>query len=409
LSRILEETDRYWVNLGGEPRFVDEGKQFLWLSERDGFRHIYLYSTEGKMIRQLTKGTWEATGISGVDEPAGRVFYTSSEPSPLERHLYSIGLDGQDKRQLTSGAGTHTINMSPRANYYLETFSNVSSPPRTTLHASDGAELGVYREADRRAVDGYDILPTEFVSFKDPKGTLFYARLIRPAEFEPGKKYPAIVQVYGGPGAQGIRNSWSGVDLDQVYAHQGFVVWQMDNRGSTGRGHAFETPIFHNLGAIELTDQIAGVEHLVSMGFVDRARIGVYGWSYGGFMTLNALLNAPEVFRCGIAGAPVTDWRNYDTIYTERYMGLPTDNRDGYKNTALPQRAKNLQGNLMIAHNLEDDNVLFQNTVQMIDALEQAGKQFEFSLYTQKTHAVNGAADRQLDAARLAFFERYLK
>jgi len=409
VSRILEESDRYWINLLGEPRFIEGGKQFLWLSERDGFRHIYLYSSEGKLVLQLTNGPWEVASISGVDETAGRVYYTSSEPSPLERHMYSIGLNGQDKRQLTSGSGTHTINMSPSAAYYLETFSNVSSPPQTTLHASDGRELGVYREADRRVVDGFDLLPVELVNFKDANGTLFYARLIRPAGFDPQKKYPAIVQVYGGPGAQGIRNSWSGVDLDQVYAHQGFVVWQMDNRGSTGRGHAFETPIYHNLGPIELADQIAGVEYLVSLGFVDRARIGIYGWSYGGFMTLNALLNAPDVFRSGIAGAPVTDWRNYDTIYTERYMGLPKDNRDGYKNTALPQRAKNLKGKLMIAHNLEDDNVLFQNSLQMIDSLEQAGKQFELGLYTQKTHGVGGAADRQLNAARLDFFERNLK
>jgi len=299
--------------------------------------------------------------------------------------------------------------MGPRAAYYLETFSNVSTPPRTTLHDSQGREMGVYREADRRVLEGYNVLPVELVNFKDKDGTLFYARLIRPAGFEAGKKYPAIVQVYGGPGAQGVRNSWSGADLDQMYANQGFVVWQMDNRGSTGRGHAFETPIFHNLGPVELADQIAGVEYLVSLGFVDRERIGISGWSYGGFMTLNALLNAPDVFRAGIAGAPVTDWHNYDTIYTERYMGLPKDNRDGYKNTALPQRAKNLKGKLMIAHNLEDDNVLFQNTVQMIDALEREGKQFELGLYLQKTHSVGGAAERQLNAARLDFFERNLK
>jgi dipeptidyl-peptidase-4 len=408
-SKILEESDRYWINLPDDPVFLDGGKLFLTLSERDGFRHLYLYSSDGKLVRQLTSGSWEVAAIAGVDESAGRVYFTSSETSPLDRQLYSVQLTGADKRQLSTGSGTHSIAMGPGGRFYLDTFSSVSSPPRTTLHSGDGKELGVYRDADRRIADQYQLLPTELTSFKGAEGTLFYARLIRPAGFDPAKKYPAIVLVYGGPGAQGVRNSWAGADLDQVFAHTGFVVWQMDNRGSTGRGHAFETPIFRKLGPVELADQLAGVEHLVSLGFVDRARIGIRGWSYGGFMTLNAMLNAPGVFKAGIAGAPVTDWRNYDTIYTERYMGLPAENPDGYSATALPARAGNLQGSLMIAHNVEDDNVLFQNTTQMIDALERAGRRFEMQVYTQKTHAVTGAEAQQLNAVMLDFFERHLR
>jgi dipeptidyl-peptidase-4 len=303
--------------------------------------------------------------------------------------------------------------MGPGGHFYLDTFSSVTSPPRTTLHAGDGSELGVYREQNRRITPGneaeFEILPTELVSFKTADGTLLYARLIKPKGFETGKKYPAVVLVYGGPDAQGVRNAWMGADLDQVLAHKGFVVWQVDNRGSSGRGHAFETPVFRKLGSTELADQVAGVDYLVSLGFVDRARVGIRGWSYGGFMTLNAMLNAPDVFRAGIAGAPVTDWHNYDTIYTERYMGLPKDNPDGYLNSALPAQAKNLKGKLMIAHNLEDDNVLFQNTVQMIDALERAGQPFEMQVYTQKTHAVTGSEAGQLNAAMVDFFERNLK
>jgi dipeptidyl-peptidase 4 len=194
-----------------------------------------------------------------------------------------------------------------------------------------------------------------------------------------------------------------------VLANRGFVVWQVDNRGSSGRGHAFETPVFRKLGSTELADQVAGVDYLVSLGFVDRARVGIRGWSYGGFMTLNAMLNAPGVFRAGLAGAPVTDWHNYDTIYTERYMGLPQDNPDGYKSTALPPQAERLIGRLLIAHNVEDDNVLFQNTVQMIEALERAGKVFEMQVYTQKTHAVTGAGALHLNAQIVDFFERTLK
>ena len=206
-----------------------------------------------------------------------------------------------------------------------------------------------------------------------------------------------------------MRNAWPGVTIDQVFAHKGYVVWQMDNRGSAGRGHAFETPVYRNLGAAELADQRAGMEHLISTGFVDPQRIGVTGWSFGGFMTLNLLLNAPDLVRAGFAGAPVTNWLNYDTIYTERYMGLPKDNAEAYARTSLPPHASNLKGKLMIAHNLEDDNVLFQNTLQMINALELAGKQFELQLYPQKTHGVGGAAERQMDAVMLDFFDRNLK
>ncbi len=407
-TTISEESDVYWVNVPSEPVFLKDGR-FLWLSERDGFNHIYLHAPDGKRLVQLTSGPWEVTSLDGVDEAAGTVFYTSSEPSPLERHAYAIGLDGQGKRQLTTGAGTHSIALSPDAKHYLHTHSSVQSPSRVTLHAADGRELAVYREADRRVLDNYDLRPTELGSFRVPDGTLLYTRLVRPAGFDPTKKYPAVVLVYGGPQAQGVRNSWYGADFDQVLANAGFVVWQVDNRGSVGRGHAFEAPVFRNLGPTELADQVAGVKQLVSMGFVDPARVGVRGWSYGGFMTLNAMLNAPDTFHAGAAGAPVTDWRNYDTIYTERYMGLADANAEGYKNTALPQRAANLKGKLMMLHNYEDDNVLFQNSLQMIDALERAGKQFELVLYTQKTHGVTGPEAQHVNASMLGFFERSLK
>jgi dipeptidyl-peptidase-4 len=304
--------------------------------------------------------------------------------------------------------------MGPGGAYYLDTYSSLTSPPRTTVHsgaaADGGRELAVFHEADRTRVDEYEILPTEVVSFKASDGTPLHGRVIKPAGFDAGRKYPAIMTVYGGPGVElPIRNSWPGINLDQVYAHRGFVIWEAENRGGQGRGHAFETPVYHNLGATELEDQLAGVEYLISLGFVDAQRVGVRGWSYGGFMTLNALLNSPDTFRCGIAGAPVTSWLNYDTIYTERYMGLPDENPEGYRNSTLPLRAKNLKSKLMIVHNLEDDNVLFQNSLQMINALEQAGKEFEFKLYPQKTHNVSGAPMRQMNASMLDFFERNLK
>lgn len=409
-STILRELDPHWINLKGDVEFLKDGRHFLWTSERDGFRHIYLYSNDGKQMKQLTRGGWEVSAINALDESVGRVFYTSNEPTPLERHLYSIRLDGSGKRQLTAANFTHNTSVSPTGSYYLDTYSNLTSPPRVVLHSGDGAELGVYREADRTQADEYDILPTEIVRFEGLDGTVFYGRLIKPAHFHPDQKYPVIVSVYGGPGVgDPVHNSWQGITVDQVYAHRGYVVWQAENRGIMGRGHGFETAIYHHLGVTELADQVAGIEYLISLGFVDAARIGIHGWSYGGFMTLNALLNAPDVFKCGIAGAPVTNWLNYDTIYTERYMGLPKDNPDGYRDTALAPHAKNLKARLLIVHNFEDDNVLFQNTLQITNALQLAGKQFEFMLYPQKSHGVTGMASRQMNQMMLEFFDRNLK
>lgn len=407
--KVLEEADPNWVNIPEEPVFVGGGAQFLWLSERDGFRHLYLHSASGERLRQLTSGPWQVTAVHAVNEVAGTVYYTSTESSPLERHGYVIGLNGEGKRALTAPNGTHSLMVGPLAKYFLDSASSLTSPTRVTLHAGDGREIAVYREADRRVVDQYEILPTELGSFRGPDDTLLYTRLIRPAAFDPRRKYPAVVLVYGGPGAQSVRNAWYGADLDQVLAHAGFVVWQVDNRGTAGRGHAFEVPVFGNLGVAELEDQVAGVRHLISMGFVDPERVGIRGWSYGGFMALNAMLNASETFRAGAAGAPVTDWRSYDTIYTERYMGLRDQNAEGYQNTALPPRAANLKGPLLLLHNFEDDNVLFQNTLQMIDALTRAGKRYEFVLYTQKTHGVTGLESQHLNAVLLEFFERNLK
>jgi dipeptidyl-peptidase-4 len=304
----------------------------------------------------------------------------------------------------------HTISMAPGGAYYLDGNSNLTAPPSTVVRSGDGRELAVYREPDRQQTETYEFLRPEIVRFSGPDGTPLYGRLVKPAGFAAGKKYPVVVIVYGGPGAAlPVRNGWLGAGIEQVLAHRGYVVWQAENRGGAGRGHAFETAIYHKLGVNELADQVAGVKYLVTLGFADPRRIGITGWSYGGFMTANALLNAPEVFQAGFAGAPVTNWRNYDTIYTERYMGLPGDNAEGYALTALPHRAGNLRGKLFLVHNLEDDNVLFQNTLQLVNALQLADKQFELMVYPQKTHAVTGAASSQMNELMLEFFDRALQ
>jgi dipeptidyl-peptidase 4 len=409
---VFEESDPYWINLKGDIWFLENGKQFLWTSERTpgGYRHIFLYSNDGKDIQPLTNGAWEVTGIAGVDEASGRVYYTSDEPSHFERHLYSIGLDGRNKRRLSQEPGSHTISMGPGGLYYLDTWSSLSEPPRSLLHAGDGAELGIYREQDRSALDEYDILPAEIEPFTTPDGVTLYGRLIKPAGYERGKRYPVIVSVYGGPGVGlPVHNAWTGINIDQVLAHKGYAIWQCENRGGEGRGHDFETAIHHKLGVAELADQVAGVRHLIAMGLADPERIGIHGWSYGGFMTVNALLNATDVFKAGFAGAPVTSWINYDSIYTERYMGLPKDNPDGYRDTALPPKAKNLKGKLMLVQNFEDDNVLFQNSIQLTSALQLAGRQFEYMLYPQKSHGVSGQAVQHLNQLLVDFFERSLR
>lgn len=406
---LLKETDPFWINVSDDLRVLRDGQRFLWSSERSGFRHLYLYRLDGRLQRQLTSGEWEVEEVTCLDEPSGWVYFLSGEASPLERRLYRVSLDGSGKQLVTPEPGWHKVQMSPGCAYFTDAFSSLKDPERKTLRAVDGSEIAVLQAPDRSVLDEYELLPVEIVEVPGARGEKLYGRLIRPARFKKGRKYPAVVMVYGGPHSQSVKNAWQGLSFEQVLAHRGFVVWQLDNRGSSGRGHAWESVLYRRLGKEELEDQKRGVARLVKMGFVDPARIGIHGWSYGGFMTLYSLLNAPEVFRAGIAGAPVTDWKNYDTIYTERYLGLPSENEAGYRASSPVTYAERLERPLLLIHNLEDDNVLFQNTVQMVDALERAGKQFDLLVYPQKTHGVTGQARRHMQAAMLAFFERTLK
>ena len=405
---LLEETDPFWINVHDALRFLPKSNQFLWASERTGFQHLYLYSMEGTLVKQLTGGEWTVTSVAGVNEAAGVVYYVSTEAGPLDRHLYSVGFAGGARRKLSAAEGTHTINMSPTAGFYQDSHSSAVQPPRRTIHDASGKQLSVFREADTKVQETYELLPSEIVKVQVDDGTTLYARVIKPAKFDPAKKYPAIVMVYGGPHTQTVTNSWSGASFNQALAHRGFVIWQLDNRGSYGRGHRFEARLYRRLGMQELEDQLMGLDHLIAQGYVDPARIGIHGWSYGGFMTLYSMLNAPRRFKAGIAGAPVTDWRNYDTIYTERYLGTPQMNNDGYQKSSPVNIAENLEGKLMLVHNFEDDNVLFQNTMQMNDALQRAGKSFELMLFPQKAHGVTGPSRRYMLERMAAFFEANL-
>ncbi|MBI3208063.1 MAG: S9 family peptidase [Candidatus Solibacter usitatus] len=406
---VLTEKDPYWINLKDDFALLPKRNQFLMGSERDGYRHLYLFDSNGKQVAQVTKGSWEVTGLARVDEDGGRVYFLSTEASPLERHLYSVSLSGGDRRKLTTEKGTHSVSMSPNGEYWTDTYSSLTQPSTTTLRDASGGVITTLRDGDRKAEEQYEILPTEIVRFTGSDKSEFYARLIKPKGFTAGKKYPAIVTVYGGPGPQTVRDSYPGLSWDQVLAHRGFVIWQMDNRGSSGRGHLWEVKLHRQFGKIEVADQVEGVKHLVSMGFVDAARVGITGWSYGGYMTLQAMLHAPDTFSAGISGAPVTDWRHYDTIYTERFMGLPQDNVKGYHDSSPVHFAKNLKGKLMLVHNMGDDNVLYQNNMQMQVELQKAGKHFELMVYPQKAHGVTGPLSRHMREAMTDFFVRTLQ
>ncbi|HTU46531.1 MAG TPA: DPP IV N-terminal domain-containing protein [Bryobacteraceae bacterium] len=405
---VLHEQSKTWINVADNLFLLKSRPEFLWTSERTGFRHIYRYSNQGELLGQLTSGDWEVTTIAAIDEPQQRVYYTSNEPSPLEWQLYSVAFSGGERTRLTKEDGTHYIHANADGTYYFDSYSNLKRPEEGTVRSASGDQLSILQPADTAVLNDFDILPTEIVQVQAPNGPILYARLIKPAGFQPGTKYPLIVEVYGGPGVQSVRNEW--YDLyAQVYAHRGYVVWQLDNRGSNGRGHAFEVPIFRELGKQEVADQRLGVEHLIAMGLVDPKRVGITGWSYGGYMTIHSLLLAPDVFKVGVAGAPVNDWHNYDTIYTERYMGLPDQNKAGYDASSNVRNAGRFEGKLLILHNFEDDNVLFQNTMQMANALEQSDKQYFLQLYPLKSHGVYGALRKPMYQAMLDFFDSNLK
>ena len=406
-STLFQEKDKYWVNVGVDPVFLDGGKTFLWTSERDGFRHIYVMEANGKELRQLTRGNWDVTGVVGVDEKGGMVYFVSTQKTPLERHLYRVPLSGGDIQQLTREEGTHHVVMAPGAANFLDTYSNSLQPPQQSVLRADGTQAAMLNENRVAALVEYGLTKPAFGEIPAADGSKLLTQTILPPGFNPAKKYPVLVYVYGGPGVQTVANAWGGSRLLwlELMAQKGYIIFTLDNRGGANRGHAFETPIFHHLGEIELKDQIVGVHYLKSKPYVDAARIGITGWSYGGYMTCVAMLEAPEVFKAGFAGAPVTDWRQYDSIYTERYMGLPDQNAEGYRVSSPVAHADGLQGKLLLAHATGDDNVHFANTLELQEALVHAGRYAEFAIYAGRGHGISDpAAQVQLWTRVTRFF-----
>jgi dipeptidyl-peptidase-4 len=405
---VLTERSPHWVNVSSDLRFLKKRDAFLWSSEQSGFRHLYLYSYDGKQIARLTDGEWEVKSVAGLDEGRNTVYYVSRERGPLTTDLASVDLAGGTRKLVTRSKGQHGIHISPKASYFVDTYQSLTEPVQKTLHSFSGSKIATLQPPNPEA-DDYEYSVPEIVTVKSGDGALLYGRVVRPRDFHRHKKYPAVVMVYGGPHAQSVCECYTGLSWEQALAQRGFVVWQLDNRGTAGRGLAWETRLFRRLGKQELDDQEAGIRHLISLGYVDPQRIGMFGWSYGGFMTMYTLLNSPSLLRAGIAGAAVTDWRNYDTIYTERYLGLPSENEEGYRLSSPIHQAANLNAPLLLVHNLGDDNVLFQQMVQLTTALQNANKQYESLVYPQKSHGVTGPVRKHLLEAMTRFFERNLK
>jgi dipeptidyl-peptidase-4 len=406
---VLTERDTAWVNALGEPRFLKDGRRFLWLSERDGFAHVYVCDLAGS-CRPVTQGRWMVDRLLSVDERTGFCYFTTTEKDPRERHLYRARLDGTGHARLTQEDGLHDVRVSPDGRYFADTWSDVATPPRVWVQTTDGRRrISVEDNASAPALR-YERGVVEWVDLKAADGTVLHGRLVKPSDFDPSRRHPVVVHVYGGPHAQTVRDGWSSLSmLERLLASRGFLVWSLDNRGTWGRGHGFETPLHREMGRVELQDQLVGVEHLKSLPFVDPGRIGVWGWSYGGYMTLYALTRAPDVFKAGVAGAPVVDWTLYDTIYTERYMGTPQQNPGGYEISSPLARAADLEAELLLIHGTGDDNVHLANTVKFADALIRAGRPHAVLLHPRQSH---GFRDRDhkvaRDAAIVRHFERHL-
>ncbi len=399
---ILSEEDKFWINMHDDLYFFVDGRRFLWSSERDGFRHLYLYELSGKPLKQLTRGNWQVTGLAAVDEKRRAVYFLAAEKSPLERHLYRVSLDDGALGRVSREDGTHTVSIAPDCEHYVDTYSDAMTPPRQNLMRSDGFLQAVISENKVAELDTYGLQPVEFFTVPGADGTPLYAMTIKPLGFDASRKYPVIVHLYGGPHGQVVRNAWGSANFlwHQMMAQKGYVIFALDNRGMAARGHAFETVLYHRMGQEDLADQVAGVNFLKSKPWVDGARIGIWGWSYGGYMTCIAMLNAADVFTVGFAGAPVTDWRQYDTIYTERYMGLPKENEEGYKQSSPVTHAAKLKGKLLIAFGTGDDNVHFANTVELSEQFIKAGRYVEYQMYPGRGH---GISDRP---ARIHLFNR---
>ena len=408
-SRVVydERNDRYVERVDGRTvTFLPDGDRFVVRSERDGFMHLYLYSVSEGLLGRITSGEWEVTELLGIE--GDRVYYLSTETSPLRRDLYTVRLDGRGKRRLTGGDGTYRIAPSRGFRYFISYFSNVRTPNRVTLHRSDGRLVRTLEDnAELRAkLDELQVPVKEFFRFATSEGVELNGYMVRPNGFDSSRRYPVLMTQYSGPGSQQAADRWT-IGWEDVLVQQGYIVACVDGRGTGFRGEEFKKCTYGELGKYETVDQIEAARYLASLPYVDPDRIGIYGWSYGGFMALNCILKGNDVFRAAIAVAPVTSWRFYDTIYTEIYNGLPQDNPSGYDDNSPIHFADRLKGKLLIAHGTGDDNVHIQNTYEMITKLVEYDKPFELYVYPDRNHGM-GLSRHHLMERCIEFVQRNL-
>ena len=405
---LLADADPCYVDESTELVFLKDNRRFLWTSERSGWREIYLYDLTGRLLKQVTNAKLPIRGIQGVDEARGLVYFAGLEANGTQSHAYRIKLDGTGYTRMTREPGSHALSYSPTFDFYTDSFSSFDAHPKTTLHRADGKLVRVVSEsAPTREFLDLKLVKPEHVLFKSADGAYDLDGLLYfPAHFDPNDKYPLVLSVYGGPGSKGVTNRYNMSDGNQALAQLGFLVAVCDYRGVSGRGKAFQNLHYMKLGQVELEDHVAFVKALGQRPYVDTTRVGVFGHSYGGYFTCIALLKEPDVFHVGVAGAPVTDWRNYDSIYTERYMRRPQDNPEGYDKGSCLTYAKNLKGKLFLHHGAVDDNVHPGNTIQLVQALLKENKKFDLMVYPEQQH---GIMFPRYGESRVEYFIEHLK
>jgi dipeptidyl-peptidase-4 len=396
---LLTETSPAWVNLHDDLRFLKTQHAFVWSSERSGMKHLYLYSLDGRLLKTLSAGPWNVDEVLAVDEGVGLVYLASNKDAVIDRQIYTVRLDGRDAAapvRISRQDGWHEAQFAShaaRVTLYVDTFSNPATPPQVSIRSPDGQLLAWIEENALDANHPYwrhrdqHVLPEYGHITADDGQTLAY-QLLKPPGFEPGKRYPVFVRVYGGPTSQQVHRGWPAL-FDEYMAQQGYVVFTLDNRGSSRRGRAFSDVIHGRLGEIEVRDQLAGVRWLATQPFVDARHIGVFGWSYGGYMTLMLLAKGSDVLAAGVAVAPVTDWKLYDTCYTERYLGLPSTNATGYEQSGVFAALDGLRSPLLLAHGMADDNVLFVNSTRLMTELQTRNIQFDLMTYPGAKHGLS--------------------
>jgi dipeptidyl-peptidase-4 len=395
---IMTDADSAWVD-ANQPRWIDGGKQFLFVSERDGNDQVYLFDRGGSLVRRVTPGGWDVQDVYGVDEKSRVLYFSGAIEGPLGRQLLRVGLDGKGLARISTDPGTHGAAFAPTFALYVETYSQAGVPPVQTLRRSDGTLVRTIASNAklREKVSGLGLNRPEFITVKTPDGVELNAWIIKPKGFDPARRYPLLMNVYGGPGSQTVTDSWGGANYlwHQMLAQDGYLVASVDNRGTGGRGAKFMKQTYLHLGRYESTDQIAGARWFAAQPYVNPDRIGIWGWSYGGYMTSLSMFRGAGVFKAALAVAPVTDWRFYDTIYTERYMRTPQENAAGYDESAPLMYADSLRGSFLLVHGTGDDNVHVQNSERLVERLEAANKQFDMRIYPNKTHSIAGGTTRE--------------